>query len=286
MQTQSGSRRALVLASLLPALAAAATMVAAAPAGAQTLTPTQVLRVHFRLKTPFIPVPPNALVLDLGNVNLIQAYGTRRATLWDCDRPLGHYSSMTYGSNRGAMRLIVAATWIANGSPFAVDNPTVVDFSSLQAGTIRGIVDFTIDSGSMTIALPQISLLMLQAATSSSGLQVFPDPVVTEAAIVPKLSGPTPGTVGTTNTWTVTSAQPSSLVAFGFGTTCGPIPVLGVTYDITPLVFVATVSNASGVATLSTFVPTFASMQRLLVQAVEIVGPNLVVTNVSAHTFP
>lgn len=275
--------RPIVSFALAAAVAAGAL---ASPASTQTLTPDQVLRIHFKVNTPF-NTTPNTLKLNFGMLKVNAPYTTRRADLWDCDRLLGSYASTLFGTYSGALNLDPAASWTSPTSPWTFDNAAVVDFSTIQSGTIRGIIDFTIDTGSITLNVPGINLSMIRATGSSGGSVVSPNPTITEIAIVPRLTGPTPGVAGTTNTWTVTGAQPSSIEFFGFGVTCGPIPVLGVTYDIVPVIFVPAPTDPAGMAALSLPVPASASMQRVLVQGVQIVGgSSLEVTNISEYTFP
>lgn len=252
---------------------------------AQNLTSENVLRVHF-VTTPPFNTTPDAIRLNFGLTTVHAAYTNRRAVMWDCADQLGTYVSPLFGNHNGQLSLTPGASFKSPTSLWTFDNAGTATFTGIQNGTIQGIIDFTIDTGAMTIPLNQVNLTMIRATGSSGGSVVSPAPTVTNAAIVPKMNGPVPGTVNANNTWTVTGATPSSPVFFGIGTTCAPLPVLGTVYDIAnPLAFIAAFSDPQGVAALQLFVPPQASGAQILVQAVEIAGPLLVASSFSSHTF-
>lgn len=268
------------LAFLLPAVTTFAPLSAQA-----TLLPSNVLRVHFRMATSQFP-RPDTLLLNLGRVTVNQAFGTRRATLYDGDLPLGAGASTSFGSFVGQLGLDSALSWRTTASLYRFDNPAVSDLTTVANGTIRGIVDFTIDAGSITIPLSQVALSAGFATSGNSMTPTQPAPVVTEARIVPRMALPTPGTLGTVNTWKVTGALANGAVVYGIGTICQPIQLGGIFWDIAnPVVFVQVPIDANGTGVLAVNVPLGGAGARILVQGFQVIGLNLDFTSLSAFTF-
>jgi len=256
------------------------------PVAAQNLTPDKVLRIHFTTAGSYNRTP-DVLRINFGLTSVQAAYTTRRAVIYDCDRVLGTYASSLFGTHVGALNLDPGASFKSPTSLWTFDNAGTADFTTIVSGTIQGVIDFTIDTGGMTIPLSQVNLNMVQATSGNGGFVVSPNPVVTHVQIVPKLSGPTPGTVNTTNLWTLTGATPNSTVFLGIGTRCGPLPVLGTVFDILDAaIFVPVPTDGAGAGSLSVFVPSPLSNRRILVQGLDIVGSGLVASSLSAHTFP
>jgi len=259
---------------------------ALATSPAQNLTSANALRIHFTVSPPYNR-QPDVLRINFGLTQVHSAYTNRRAVLWDCDQQLGTYASPLFGAHTGALNLDPGASFKSPTSPWTFDNAGTADFTSIVNGAIRGVIDFTIDTGAMNIPLHQVNLNMVQATSSAGGFVVTPDPTVTLAQIVPRLEGPSPGTPNGNNTWTVTGATPNSVVFLGIGTQCMPLPVLDTIWDIAdPAVFLPIPTDASGSATFTAFVPPQLAGRRLLVQGTEVLGAaSLVATTLSAHTF-
>jgi hypothetical protein len=262
----------------------------AAPLSAQTLTAKEVMRIHFKMNLP-LSSTPDVLRLNFGLITVNAAYTTRTAKLWDCGTLLGTASTSSFGSHVGALNLDPSNSWKAPGSLWNFDNPgTVTTFTPISSGTIRGIIDFEIATGSVTIPLGQVNLNLLRATTGNGGFVVSPPPTITEIAIVPKCLPPTPGTAGTLNTIQISGGQPGNAMWFGFGTICGPLTVPcspPVTYDISnPIVFVPIITDPRCNAFLQVSVPATLSGVTVLIQGLEIVGTICKVTNLVPHTFP
>ena len=263
-----------------------------APCGAltaQTVTANDVMRIHFRMNTP-LNGTPDVLNLNFGLLTVNQAYGTRTARLWDCGKPLGTASSSSFGTHVGRLNLDPSNSWTTTSSPWTFDSPGIVnDFTSIQNGTIQGIIDFTIASGSVTIPLGQVNLNMIRATSGSGGSVVSPAPTITEIAIVPKLDDPVPGVTGQINAYNTTGGSPGNIMWLAFGGQCAvlPLPCLpAATFDVLPIVFVPTMTDPSGNSSFSVGVPPSISGQTILVQGLQFVGTSCLVTNISAFTFP
>lgn len=267
---------------LLPAV-----LLLAAIPSAQNLTSDQVMRIHFTVPGTYTPTTPDVLRLNFGLIQVNQAFTSRNAAIHHCDELLGVATSTSFGNHVGALNLDPSNSWKSPTSLWNFDSPGTIDFTRIVNGSLVGIIEFTIGTGAVTIPLNQVNMTFIRASSASGGTVVSPAPTITHLVVSPRLRGPTPGVVGTNNTWTVTAAAPNLPVYFAFGTVCTPIPILGDVFDIAnPAAFLPTLANPNGVATLTAFVPSSFSGGRILVQAVQINGPNLSITNLSGHTFP
>src|SRR6185436_7403913 len=132
----------------------------ASTAVAQNLTPDKVLRIHFTTSPPFNQTP-DVLRINFGLTQVTAAYTTRRAVLWDCDDMLGTYASTLFGTHVGALNLDPGGSFKSPTSLWTFDNAGTANFTTIQNGTIRGVIDFTIDTGGMTIPLAQVNLNMV-----------------------------------------------------------------------------------------------------------------------------
>ena len=141
----------------------------------------------------------------------------------------------------------------------------------------------------MTIPLAQVNLTLLQATSGSGGRGVTPAPVVTDVVIGPKLTGPRPGTAGTTNTYTTTGGIPNGVMWFGFGVACSPFTIPcnpPAIFDIMPpLVFAPAPIDPGGIATLSLPVAPNIAGLTIMTQAIELAGSSCNVSNHVVHTF-
>ncbi|MEO6595750.1 MAG: hypothetical protein ABIP94_13445, partial [Planctomycetota bacterium] len=174
------------------------------PAQTTTLSSNEVLRIHFTIPSPPSP-PPDVLQFGLGLVTVNSPYATRTARLWNCDTLLGTAVSPSFGTYTGALSLGVCNSWHEAGSVWNFDNPGIVpSFASLQNGTIQGIIDLQLGTGSITLNLANVTMMLVRATSASGGSVSSPGPVVNEVVVVPKLTGPTPGTAGSVNTWAAT----------------------------------------------------------------------------------
>jgi hypothetical protein len=264
---------------------------AVSPLCAQTVTmdPQHVLRIHFTIPSPPSPVP-DVLQFGLGLVQVSAAHGSRTAKLYNCDTLLGTATTSSFGGHVGALSLGVANSWRQTGSIWNFDSPgDVADFSSLQNASIQGIIDFTIASGAFTFDPANFRMMLIRATSSNGGSVCNPQPVVHEVAVVPLLSGPTPGTTGALNTWSATGNTAGNPVFYAFGFNCAPqaIPVTPpVWFDIAlPVVTFLTFASPTGDSQFQWLVPPSASGASLLTQCVELGGSAIKVSNFVRHTF-
>jgi hypothetical protein len=275
----------------LPVLLGALLGSALSPLCAQTATidAQHVLRVHFTMPSTPAPVP-DVLELLFGIVQVSAAHGSRTAKLYNCDTLLGTATTSSFGGYVGPLSLSPANSWRQTGSMWNFDNPgDVADFSSLQNASIQGIIDFTVASGSFTLNLSNVSLLLIRATSASGGSVCNPQPQIQEVTVVPLLSGPTPGTVGSLNTWSTVGNTPGNPVFYAFGFNCAPqlVPVAPpVWFDIQlPVVTFLTFATPTGDTQFGFTVPPSASGISLLTQCVELGGNDIKVTNFVRHTF-
>ncbi|MCA8975931.1 MAG: hypothetical protein KDC98_14510 [Planctomycetes bacterium] len=277
--------------SLATPLSLAFAVALAVPVAAQavTITPDQVLRIHFTVPSPPSPTP-DVLSLGLGLTTVGAAHTMRTARLYDCGTLMGTATETSFGTYTGALSLGVANGWRQAGSVYTFGNPAdVLDFSPLQNATIQGIIEFEIATGSVTFDLANVSLRLIRATSASGGSVSSPQPVITEKLLGPRLVGPVPGTAGAVNTWTTLSGTPGNLMLHGFSLACGPIlvPVVPpVYYDIgSPVASVLAVIGSSGQSTVSFLVPGYAAGVTLFAQSVELIGPDIKVSNFVVNTF-
>jgi hypothetical protein len=266
-------------------LGALAGLAASQLAPAQNLTSNQVMRIHFTVQGGYA-TPPDVIRLNFGLIHVHQAFTTRNAAIYHCDEHLGTAMSSSFGSHVGNLNLDPSNSWKSPTSLWNFDSPGTMDFTRVQNGTLIGIIEFWISTGAVNIPLNQVNLNMIRATQSNGGIVVGPPPVITHIEISPRLQGPTPGTVNTNNTWTISGAVPSSVIFLGFGLTCAPIPILGTVYDTNPLLMIGVPTDGGGNATFTAFIPTTVSNVRIMAQGVQIAGSGLQATNLRAHTFP
>lgn len=278
--------------SLAVACATLSSLATFAPLSAQTVTLTsnEVLRIHFSIASPPSP-PPDVLQYGIGLVTVNAPFTTRTSRLWDCDTLLGTAVSPSFGTYSGALSLGVCNSWRETGSVWNFDNPgDVPSFAPLQNATIQGIIDFEIATGSMTVNLANVSMLLVRATSAGGGSVCSPGPVVQEVVVVPKLTGPTPGAVGTVNTWTTTGGTPNSLLLYALSTGCAPFVFPAsppVYFDLAlPVVLEVSLADPSGSSALSILVPPAASGFKLNVQAAELLLPTLRISSFATYTFP
>lgn len=281
--------RPLSLAAACVALSSLATF---APLHAQTvtLTSSEVLRIHFVIPSPPSP-PPDVLQYGIGIVTVNAPYTTRTSRLWDCDTLLGTAVSSSFGTHSGALSLGVCNSWRETGSIWNFDSPgDVPSFAPLQNASIQGIIDFELATGSITLDLANVSMLLVRATSAGGGSVCSPGPVVLESVVVPKLTGPQPGTTGAFNTWTTTGSPPNAILLYALSTGCAPILIPAsppVYFDLAlPVVLEVGLADPSGTSSLSLFVPPAASGFTLDVQAAELNLPAFRISNFSTYTFP
>ncbi|KAA3609596.1 MAG: right-handed parallel beta-helix repeat-containing protein [Planctomycetota bacterium] len=105
---------------------------------------------------------------------------------------------------------------------------------------------------------------------------------------VPVLGGPTPGTVNTQNSWSLSGATPNGAAQFAYGLTSGNLPVPGCPSVISGLgqaaLFGTTTAGSDGTVAVSAFVPASASGRLIYFQALDVNTCRL--SEVRTHVFP
>ncbi len=158
------------------------------PANADILNAGEVMRVEFTVDNNFIPFPPDVMRLNFGLINVLDAYTTRSADLYDGNTLLGHAETSSFGTHVGLLNLDPSNSWEVEGSPWNFDNPGVADFGPILDGSIDGRVDFSIETGTVDIPLNQVNLNFLLATSASVGFVVNPPPTITGVSIIPEPS--------------------------------------------------------------------------------------------------
>ncbi|MBK7643325.1 MAG: hypothetical protein IPJ19_09770 [Planctomycetes bacterium] len=157
----------------------AALVLLLAPSRADVMTPATTLRVTFRVEPPFLPSPPDTLMLLLDHPFIQTPIGSYTATLFDGTTLVGTHTSTLLGLAQGQMFLHDMACWKSAGSLFTVDNPTVIDFTPILNGSIDGVIEFTIATGEIDFALDKVVVQLSHASSSGSGVHVDPQPFIT-----------------------------------------------------------------------------------------------------------
>jgi hypothetical protein len=255
------------------AFALAALLAGLAPAAADSLTAEQVLRVQFTVDNNFTPEPPDVLRLNFGLIQVLEAFGARNARLSDCTSELGLARTTSFGTFVGLLNLDPSNSWKTPESLWNFDNPGEADFGPILDGSIRGRVDFFLDTGEVDIPLPQVNLNFIKATGPSGGIVVTPNPQIQRVEVVPKHGDPDPGQAGETNTLTITGATPGSQVFFIGGLGCGPV-VLPACDDAVvdignPRILGTATVDGTGTASLDVAIPPQAGGRTVIFQAVE-----------------
>jgi hypothetical protein len=135
---------------LTPLIAAATICWQPALASAQVLTPSAILRVRFTVDPSTFPVNPNTgqprlpdlLLLTLGQHTGVTSY---TVSIFDGETLLGTQETGPQG------------TFYFRAASSAFGFGTVINFASIQAGSIEGRIDARIDAGTL-VGAPQIAL--------------------------------------------------------------------------------------------------------------------------------
>lgn len=160
-------------------------------ASAALLSAGEILRVDFTVDNNFQPQPPDVLRLNFGLINVLEAFTTRNADLYDGETLLGSASTGSFGGHVGPLNLDPSNSWRTETSLWTFDNPGIADFGPILDGTIDGRIDFFIETGQVDIPLNQVNLNFLKATGGASGFVVTPPPTITNIEIIPE-----PATLG------------------------------------------------------------------------------------------
>lgn len=122
----------------------AALALVSSPVAADSLTPAQVLRITFTVDNNFSPGPPDVLSLNFGTIDVISAFTTRHAAVYDGATHLGTHSNSLFGGHVGLLNLDPSNTFATASSLYTFLTPEIIDFTSIHDGSIVGRMDFSI----------------------------------------------------------------------------------------------------------------------------------------------
>ena len=154
---------------------------------ADLLQSGQIMRVTFTIDNNWTTLAPDALLLDLGIIQVNAAFGSRIAALFDGATLLGTDVNTSFANFVGSLILLPSNAFVAPSSVWALNDPEIVDFTSILDGSITGVIDFSIAQGEVDIPLGQVDLKLLRGTGSSSGMVINPAPTITSVQI---LDGP------------------------------------------------------------------------------------------------
>src|SRR5665213_2062932 len=143
-----------------------------------TLTPTDVLEITFTM--PAIPSPADdAMMLSLFQFStIVQPFATTTARLFDGSTLLGsNTSSLVFSAYRNV--------WSSPTSAFGFNNPTTIDFSSINDASIDGLILVTIPTGE--VVFDTLDIFLTVGAAIDGGTIETRDgdfPTITDATVV------------------------------------------------------------------------------------------------------
>jgi hypothetical protein len=159
-------------------------------ASAEIINAGDILRIEFKVDADWTPEPPDVMRLNFGLIEVLSAFTTRIAELYDGNTLLGTASTSSFGTHVGLLNLDPSNSWRTADSLWDFDNPGIADFTTIIDGSIDGRIDFMIATGSVDIPLNQINLNFIKATGPSSGIVVNPPPQINSIMILP-----TPGSM-------------------------------------------------------------------------------------------
>lgn len=166
------------------ALAAALFLTTSTPsARADVLTPDDTLHVEFTINNNWQGVTPDVITLGFGIIQVLSAFTSRTARIYDDCTLLGTDVKTSFGGYVGTLSLNPTNGFIDASSVWSFKNPAVIDFTSILDGSIQGRIEFKIATGAIDIPLNQVSLSMIHATSASGGSVTNPQPTVTHVSI-------------------------------------------------------------------------------------------------------
>ena len=102
--------------------------ISAPSANAALLSAGEIMRINFTVDNNFTPVPPDVLRLNFGLINVLEAFTTRNADLYDGDTLLGSASKDSFGTHVGPLNLDPSNSWRTEDSLWTFDDPGIADF--------------------------------------------------------------------------------------------------------------------------------------------------------------
>jgi hypothetical protein len=156
-------------------------------ASADILVPGQKLRITF---TAGVATPvPDTLMIHMGIISVLQPFTVRSADVFDGTTLLGSYNSSSFGTYSGPLSMNPYGSLAAPGSPWMFDSSGTMPFTSIQNGTIQGVIEIYIQTGSVDIPLNQVNLSLQQATGPNSGFICNPAPTITFIGVVSPSTG-------------------------------------------------------------------------------------------------
>lgn len=153
-----------------------------------TLNAAETLRINFNDAPPFDNTP-DVLQLHLGYVDILSPCTSLSGTLYNGQTLLGTHVSdifaLYFRYNTGTLSLCPAVGWKSPASLFTYDNPAIIDFTSIQDGTINGRIDFRIQTGTMIINTNEIQIWTARADGGETSWSSLPMPVITSINVIP-----------------------------------------------------------------------------------------------------
>jgi hypothetical protein len=150
-------------------------------ASADILVPGQILRIRFHVAVA-TPVP-DTLLINMGIITVLQPFTVRSADVYDGTTLLGSYNSSSFGNYTGPLSMNPYGSLAAPGSLWNFDSSGTMPFTSIQNGTIQGVIDIHIQTGMVDIPLPQVNLTLQQATSANGGFVCSPAPTIDSIGI-------------------------------------------------------------------------------------------------------
>ncbi len=178
-------RIGLAFSVILLALAAPSTAV-------ETLTSDDVLVVRFELRPPYECVGgaicnPDVQDFTAGSFQVVQPVSERRARLYVDDVLLGTWIGPgNFTPTPGFEAPVTDGIWKDTGSPYNADQPTLIDFAPILAGSLDARIELRLGSGRLDYSdgFPGLVSRLLKASGPASGDFVVNGPVITSVGII------------------------------------------------------------------------------------------------------
>ena len=159
-------------------------VLAGVAAQADVITPDNKIVIEFETAGEY-NLTPDVMSLLFGLTEVIEPFTARVASVYDGDTLLGTHSSDLFGNHVGLLNLDPSNVWTTPGNIYVFLDPAEIDFTSIQDGTIKGRIEYTVQTGAHDVPLDQISMSLGQGLGQSSQFVVTPAPTITSITVVP-----------------------------------------------------------------------------------------------------